>query len=213
MHTVDDILAAINPAKPVILVDADEVLLRFVERLEAYFLSQGFELRLTSFQLSGNIFHLGTNDPAEPRQVKQLIGSFFTDCVDDMAAVPGAADGLARLAEHFQIVVLSNVPQSCRARRKECLASLGMDYPIVANKGDKGPVIKLFKVATRAQTIFIDDLPPQHTSAADHCPDSYRVHFVADPRLAKMIGKAEHAHVRIDAWDRLTPHLAGLLEA
>lgn len=101
MDTVEEILASLHKSKPALLVDADEVLLRFVERLEQYFQSQGFELRLTSFQLSGNTYHADTGKQAEPKEVKHLIAGFFDACVDDVAPVPGAADGLAALSEHY----------------------------------------------------------------------------------------------------------------
>jgi len=212
MDSVEKILTTLDKSKPVLLVDADEVLLRFVERLEQYFLSQGFELRLISFQLTGNIYNMNTGDPAEPAEVKGLLANFFEECVDDMASVPGAAEGLASLSEHYQIAILTNVPQSSKARRARNLALQGMDYPVIANKGDKGPAVKLIAAATEKTTVFIDDLPPQHSSVANHCPGSHRIHFVADSRLARMISKAPDANIRIDKWDQVTHHLTTLLE-
>jgi len=212
VETVEHLLKAFDRNRPVLLVDADEVLLRFVERLERYFLSQNFELRLTSFQLSGNTYHKGSGDLAQPNQVQKLIAGFFEACVDDVDPVPGAAEGLAELSEHFQIAVLSNVPKNCRERREKSLAALDLGYPVIANKGDKGPVVKRFDEAFDKLTVFVDDLPPQHTSVAEHSPESHRVHFVADTRLAKMIGKAPDAHVRLDRWQDVTPHLIDLLK-
>jgi len=211
MDTVENILAAIDPSKPVLLVDADEVLLRFVERLEKHILNQGFELRLTSFRLAGNIYHHDSNTVASPEQVKSLISSFFEECVDDVAPVPDAAEGLIKLSEYYQITVLSNVPKKHRERRATNLAAHGIDYPVIANKGDKGPIVKLFNEVTNKHTVFVDDLPPQHSSVAEHCPNSHKVHFVADKRLAAMIGKAPHADVRIDCWRKLTSHLQDML--
>jgi len=213
LDTVDRILTTINPAKPVLLVDADEVLLRFVERLEEYFLSQGFELRLSSFQIAGNTYDLESGGLVEPKKVGHLIASFFEACVDDVKPVHGAAEGLNALAEHYQITILSNVPTNCRVRREQSLARLGINYPVIANKGDKGPIVKLFDNATTKKTVFIDDLPPQHSSVSKLCPDSHRVHFVADKRLAGMIGPASDANIRIDEWPPLTSHLLSLLES
>jgi len=212
MTIAEEILSSLNPNRPVLLVDADEVLLRFVERLEVYFVSKGFELRLTSFRLTGNVYDLQSGEVAPANEVKGLLGSFFEDCVDDMVAVPGAAKGLAALSEYYQIAILSNVPENCRARRQKNLAKLGIGFPVIANKGDKGPMIRKFMQATTEKTVFIDDLPPQHSSAAEHCPASHRVHFVGDPRLAKMIDKAPDAHVRIDDWQQVKSHLLELLE-
>ncbi|PCI59601.1 MAG: hypothetical protein COB37_11185 [Kordiimonadales bacterium] len=203
----DDILATIDRSRPILLVDADEVLLRFVERLSAYFITQGFELRLTSFQLAGNTYHIKSGKQAEAKEVKHLIASFFDACVDDIAAVAGAADALKELSSTFQIIILSNVPRNCRARRMQSLSDQGMPYPVIANKGEKGPAVKAFATATDKITVFVDDLPPQHKSVKAECPESHRVHFIADSRLAEMIGKAPAADIRIDNWPLLTKHL------
>ncbi len=207
MSSLDSLLANINPQKPILLVDADEVLLRFIERLETYFLSQGYELRLTSFRLAGNVFCSQSGVPASAERVKQLIAAFFIACVDDIAPVQGAATGLANLSPHYQIFIVSNVPAACRKRREMSLARLEMPYPVVANQGNKGPIIQTIAQATGQKIVFIDDLPPQHASAARHCPESYRVHFVADKRLGRLIEKAPDAHIRLDDWHSLTPHL------
>ena len=206
-QTFDDILATIDRSRPILLVDADEVLLRFVERLATYFIAQGFELRLTSFQLAGNTYHIKTGHQAEPKEVKHLIAGFFEACVDDIAAVVGAADALKKLSVVFQVIILSNVPSNCRTRRMQSLSDQGMPYPVIANKGEKGPAVKAFADATDKITVFVDDLPPQHKSVKKECPKSHRVHFIADSRLAKMIDKASAANVRIDDWPRLTEHL------
>ena len=214
LSVTEQVLSSFDPDRPVLLVDADEVLLRFVERLEVFFLSKGFELRLTSFRLSGNIYDLSTGQAAEQCQVKDMLKAFFNECVDDMIAVPGAAEALAALSDYYQIAVLSNVPANCRARREDNLAQLGISYPVIANKGDKGPVVRRFmQAATSNKLIFIDDLPPQHSSVAEHCPGSHRIHFIGDPRLAKMINKAPDANIRIDDWHLITPHLIAFLEA
>lgn len=212
MSVAEQIIDSFEQNRPILLVDADEVLLRFVERLEIFFSSKGFELRLTSFRLSGNIYDLSSGQAAGPSQVKDMLKVFFEECVDDMMPVPGAAAALETLSEYYQIAVLSNVPATCRTRREDNLAQLGIKFPVIANKGDKGPAVRRFMQATTNKTVFIDDLPPQHSSVAEHCPTSYRVHFVGDPRLAKMIDKAPDADVRIDQWHLVAPHLTALLE-
>ncbi|WP_417462050.1 hypothetical protein [Kordiimonas sp.] len=204
--------AQINPSRPLLLLDADEVLLRFVEHLEAYLPSRGHELRLTSFQLGGNIFDLSTEKRAEGAVVKALIAGFFDDCTHDVPLVDGAREALDSLKAHYDIAVLSNVPDRCRDARATNLRGHGLDVPVIANRGEKGPVAAMLASATRKTVVFVDDLPPQHASVAEHAPDVHRVHFIADPRLGPMLEKAEHAHVRIDDWPTLERHLITLLE-
>ncbi len=212
MTSVADLVTSIDPHRPLLLLDADEVLLRFVERLEQYLLSQGVELRLTSFKLSGNIYPLGGETPVPGEQVRDHIAGFFDACVDDVPLVDGALSSLNRLRDHYQIAILSNVPSRCRARREASLRAQGLDFPVIANKGDKGPGAREMADAVRAHTVFVDDLPPQHASVAAHAPDIHRVHFIGDPRLAALIGKAPDAHVRFDDWPSLRAHLEALAE-
>lgn len=199
--------------RPLLLLDADEVLLQFVAHLEEFLLTTGHELLLKSFQLSGNIYHQKSGAAAKPETVKNLIAQYFEDCVHNSPAVDGAADALARLSDHYQIAVLSNVPKSCRTRREENLAAQGMPYPVISNKGEKGPFALELTRDLSAQAVFVDDLPPQLKSVREHAPDVHLVHFIADPRLAKMIGKAPHADVRHDDWASLERHLMALTGA
>lgn len=207
MTTEAEILATIQPDRPLLLLDADEVLLRFVERLEAFLVTQGVELRLKSFQLSGNIYPIGGDTPVTPDKVPALIAGFFDTCVDDVPLVDGAKAALDELSLSHQIVILSNVPSRCRARREASLHDMGLHFPVLANKGEKGPVAQRLASAVPAGTTFVDDLPPQLSSVASHAPDTHRVHFIGDPRLAQLIGKAPDAHERFDLWADLYSHL------
>ena len=213
MTSLAQVVANLNPERPLLIVDADEVLLRFVEHLETFFLTQGFELRLTSFQLSGNIYCMQSNEVAPSAKVTELIKLFFAKCVDTVPAVPGAADALNNLSDRYEIVVLTNVPHESRARREAALRELGFSYPVLSNTGEKGPAVKTLQAATMKHSAFVDDLPPQLASVATHAPNTHLVHFVADPRLAAMIDQAPDAHVRIDHWPTLQTHLEDLTSA
>lgn len=210
MTSLEHIASSLNPGRPLLIVDADEVLLRFVEHLETFFLTQGFELRLTSFRLAGNIYEQKSDIAASEQKVTELIGSFFDSCVDTVPAVKGAASALENLSGQYEIVVLSNVPHQFRARREAALWDMGFKYPVLSNVGEKGPAVRALTKITSHHTAFVDDLPPQLASVANHAPTTHLVHFVADPRLAAMITKAPDAHVRIDDWSQLQAHLEQL---
>lgn len=211
MTSIADLTPKLDPTRPLLLLDADEVLLRFVETLEAYLLTQKAELRLESFQLSGNIFMQETGEAATQEAVKGFIAGFFDTCVDDVPLIDGVNDALEALRPYYQIAILSNVPSHCRERRAASLKAQGLDFPVIANRGEKGPGAKLLAAATNARTVFVDDLPPQLASVAAHAPDTHRVHFIGDPRLAKLIGKAPDAHARFDQWPDLKAHLEALV--
>ena len=57
------------------------------------------------------------------------------------------------------------------------------------------------KLARRRQSaVFVDDLPMHHASVARHAPGIWRLHMIAEPRVACAVPKAEHADARIDDW-------------
>ena len=64
----------LDPARPLIISDADEVLLRFMAQLEHFLEKRGLWIDLGNFAISGNIKSLETNEPVE---VPDLIDEFF----------------------------------------------------------------------------------------------------------------------------------------
>lgn len=206
--SLSNVLESLDVSQSVLIVDADNVLLHFVKRLEQFLPTKGYELRLESFQLQGNIYCQTTSTAVNHDIVKRLLANFFDECVDDIEPVEGAASALSRLSEKYQIIVLSNVPEQRRARRQSSLHSLGMEYPVIANEGTKGPVVKTIAEAMPGQQVtFIDDLPHHHTSVSKHSPDTCRIHCVADPRLAGFLPPAQDAHQRLDHWPDIEKYL------
>ena len=197
--------------KPLLIVDADEVLLQFVRALESFINRNGYYMRFDSFQLSGNIRSEADDTPIDQAMTSKLIADFFTHDVEKVDAVPGAAEALQALSRDYQVVVLSNVPGHVQERRQQHLINLGMNYPLIANRGGKGMVAKQLSSMVKAKTAFVDDLPPQHTSIAQSANHIHRVHMIADERLAKLISKAEDAHIRIDNWNDAASHLFNYL--
>lgn len=187
--------------KPLVITDADEVLFLFLEGFEAYLEDNGHYLDLSSFALVGNIKVSATEEMASVEAAKALLDGFFRERTETMTPVPGAAQALAALAQRAQIVVLSNLPDSSRTAREKALVLAGMPYPIIANIGPKGAAVRHMADRVQAPVFFLDDIPHNHTSVAQAAPDVQRLHFIADPRLARLIGPAEHCHHRVDDWD------------
>ena len=75
-----------------------------------------------------------------------------------------------------------------------------MGYPLVANIGEKGPAVGMLAERTAAPIYFIDDSPSHHTSVAREANHVFRLHFVANPRLAKLLDAAPDSHNRADDW-------------
>ncbi len=199
----------IDPELPLIVCDADEVLLAFMASFETFLHAQDLIFDWSSYRLTGNVKRSTDNMALDQAAVTDVLLQFFAEKTGEIPAVPGASDALATLSGRAQIVVLSNVPPEQSEVRRRALAGHGMDYPLVAGHGPKGPPVKMFAADMRAPVIFLDDSPSHHQSVAEHAEYVLRLHFVHDPRLARLIGPAPACHHRIDDW----PGARRLIEA
>jgi hypothetical protein len=189
----------IRPGQPLIVTDADEVLFAFMAGLETYLIGEGLTFDFSSFAISGNV-RTSDGEALEREAVRAHLGTFFERHTEELDPVDHAAETLAELSERAQIIVLSNLPLPQREARERALRRHGMDYPLIANEGLKGPAVRHLHELAAAPAIFIDDIPHNHSSVREHAPEVQRLHFVADPRLARLIPRAEDSHHRADTW-------------
>lgn len=186
--------------RPLIVSDADEVLIQFLVGLERYLETRGLWLDLQSFALTGNIKHRDTGEPVAPGEMPALLEAFFAASTRALDIVPGAADALGALSERAQVVVLTNVPLGAREARAASLAAGGLPYPVIANKGLKGGAVRRLAERVEAPVIFLDDIPHNIASVAKAHAPSHRIHFIADPRLANLLGPAPDSHFHTGDW-------------
>ena len=111
-------LVSINRDKPLIISDADEVLVVFMARFELFLKSQDYFFDWSSFRLTGNIHRKSDNYTFSQKEVLSLLDSFFEEETLDLDAVPGAIKALRLLSSRAQVVILSNVPSSYRNKRR-----------------------------------------------------------------------------------------------
>lgn len=200
-----------DPGRPLIVCDADEVLLQFLVGLERFLDRQGLMLDLKKFAIHGNVRRRDTGEAVANDDVTKLIAGFFASDTGALDVVPGAAKALAQLSTRAQVVILSNLPESAREARQANLAGHGIAYPVIAGSGPKGILVKRLIEGSTRPVVFIDDLPPHHTSVATETPHVHRLHFVADPRLAKLLPPAADAHERIDEWPAAADWIASVI--
>ena len=194
----------LDPNQPLVICDADEVLVQFLRGLERYLDKQGLYIDITSFRIHGNVREQETNTHVPDHAVTDHIAQFFEHETATLDPVPGARDALTRLNTNAQILILSNLPPTARQARIDNLTQHGMPYPVMAGSGPKGVIVQQIVASMRAPIVFIDDLPLHHASVASSTPHVQRLHFVADPRLAKLVGPSPDAHARIDTWPEAT---------
>lgn len=202
---------SLTRGKPLLIVDADEVLFYFMRGLESFLEGRDLYFDWASYALHGNIRQRLDNSPVAAEILHPLLQRFFAESTENLEPVDGAAQALADLSETAQIVVLSNVPMVARSARARALARHGMDYPLIANTGPKGPAVAFLLQQAMAPAAFVDDIPHNHTSVAELAPTTHRLHFIADQRLAALLGPAPDCHHRAETWPDLQLHIHGLL--
>ncbi len=193
--------------RPLLITDCDEVLLHMVAHFqdwldEAHDIDFAFE----TGDFAGALTDRRSGEVLDKERVWPLLGSFFEGEMHRQTLVPGALDALGRIGEVADIVILTNLPDLAHGWRVEQLAAHGIAHEIVCNQGGKGvPAREIIVRHGAGSTVFVDDLPMHHASVAKHAPDVWRLHMVAEPRLAPAVPAAEHAHARIDDWQAATP--------
>jgi hypothetical protein len=190
--------------RPVLILDCDEVILAFAEPFQRWLrAARAIALKFDSFALVGNMRHMASGEPVQPADFPALLDGFFAEGQGLQQPVPGVVEALSALRQTMDIVVLTNIPAAYRDSRAAALRGFGLDFPVHANDGSKGVMVR--ELANGKPAVFVDDLPPHHDSAAKHAPHVGRLHMVADATLAGLLPAAPAAHARIDDWARAEP--------
>lgn len=188
--------------KPLLISDCDEVLLHMVKHFGTW-LGENHEI---DFSPNGGDFATamqrrdGSGAPTR-EEMWVMLGQFFPAEMHRQTLVPHAAEALARLSEHADIVILTNLADECRQPRIDQLAAFGIRHRVECNTGGKGqPVARIVAEHGNPVTVFVDDLPVHLDSVARHAPQVHRLHMVSEPTLAPHVQPAPAAHARIDDW-------------
>ncbi|WP_340107197.1 hypothetical protein [Pikeienuella sp. HZG-20] len=191
--------ARVEPGRPLIAVDADEVLVHFAEHFGEWLAARGYAFRLTEYKLDTAIRDRD-GAPLDRDQIFPLVWSFIEGETRRQREIEGAAAALSRLSDVAQIVVLTNAPAQVRADRVFNLADLGMEYPVVMNEGGKGRALRWLAERAAAPTAFIDDNANQLGSVARHAVGATRLHLVGSALLRPIVGPAETADLHPRDW-------------
>ena len=188
--------------RPLLITDCDEVLLHMLR----HFADWLDEAHALAFALDAPGFAEAVRDKKTGKLVEEdrlwpLLDGFFDSEMHRQNIVPGAAEALREIGEVADIVVLTNVGDRYEAARIAQLESFDIRHRVLCNRGGKGrPVVELLEQFRPRTTVFVDDLAVHHQSVADHAPDVWRLHMIAEPRVAAHMPPAAAAHVRIDDW-------------
>ncbi len=199
-----------------IISDCDEVILHMV----APFRDWLNEAHAISFSMEGNDFstaltHQATGGLVKGPEIWKLLNLFFDTEMHRQLPISGAVEGIRRLSDHADVVILTNLGDHRQQPRAQQLRDVGIEARVFTNQGPKGPALQaILDEYQPSRAIFIDDLPQHHGSVAEVAPHVIRLHLCGEPLLAPHIACAHqlgHAHARIDKWDTALPWLLARL--
>lgn len=200
--------------RPLLISDCDEVLLHMMRHFGEWLSSEydiDFVPHPEDFSQAMRYRHSGAPVPRDKMWL--LLDGFFKTEMHRQTLAPHAIEALGRIDEVADIVILTNLGDQFHASRVAQLDAVGIRHHVICNMGGKGPAVsKLVRDRMPGRTVFVDDIPAHHRSVAEHQPEVWRLHMIADPDIARMIAPAADAHKRIDDWseavdwimDRLT---------
>jgi len=192
-------LSRLERGRPLVIVDADEVVLRFVDGFGRYLRRHGLYLDLGSYRLHGNVKRIDDDAAVLDVEVTALLEEFRSD-LDWLEPVDGAREALAALGARAQLAVLTNITPVQAVPRARNLSVLGIDCPLVSNTGPKGAAVKHLADHASSATFFVDDIPQHIASVAQTAPQVTRIHLVGDDRLKPLLPPAKDAHFYAPDW-------------
>ena len=202
----------LDPTLPLMIFDADEVLVHFAEPFATYLKKHNHRLHLTGYRLDNAIKKAETDAVADPDTAKDLVWGFINEETKNQPAAKGAPQALKKLQELAQIIILSNVPHTVHDDRVTNLKNIGMDYPLISNEGMKGPAVKEILKNHKAESFFIDDNPYQVESVYNDNQDTVCVHFSVCDLVKPYMPKAVGASIEPTSWNDLVLKLINCLK-
>ena len=196
--------------KPLVISDCDEVLLHMVAPFKAWLgEAQGIDFIMENSDFSKAMRYAETGALVPPAEIWPLLSQFFDTEMHRQPAIAGAVEGINALAQHADVVILTNLNDDRRDARARQLEAVGITARVFTNQGPKGPALKaILDEYQPSRAVFIDDLPQHHGSVMEIAPHVSRLHLCGEPMIARHIDCAHvngHAHARIDQWEHALP--------
>ncbi len=197
--------------RPLLVLDVDDVVLDFIGPFPRFLARHGYELRLRTFRLLGNIHHVETGLAAEKEQIAELIDAFFVAQAEWQTLLEGAADAIGGFADRIEIVMLTAMPHRHRETRRTYLDRLGLPYPLVTTEMAKGPAIRRLRGTGGRPVAFVDDQPRNLQSAIETVPDTHAFHLMADNSLRELLPAPPEGVTIVENWQEAGPRIATAL--
>ncbi|TPW29475.1 hypothetical protein FJU08_14175 [Martelella alba] len=187
-------------ARPLIVCDVDEVVLRFVLPFKAYLLANDHELRLESFSLNGNVTCLSTGVKVPDGTVDRLLSGFYDHQEDWQVPFDDARDTLDRLKAFADVVLLTAMPPCHAEMRRRLLERFGFALPMIATERSKGEVVRRLAEAGVPDIVFIDDMLYNCRSVSGAVPQALAINLLIDSDYRAIAPKTAEPAVLATGW-------------
>ena len=192
----------IDYSRPLLISDADEVIVNMVSCFEEFISKENLYYDMSSYALFGNIKNKDDNLASDNKKVIDFLNKFYDLHTMDITFVKDALIYLKKIERELdvQIIILSNLPLKNRKEREISFKNNGLNYPVIANSGPKGPAIKEITKELIKNVFFIDDISINLLSAHQTVNNIKTIHYVSDDRIAKLAQTPEEVNLRADNW-------------
>ena len=199
----------LNKDQPLLISDADEVILNFVRTFETYLNNIGLYYDLSSYALFGNIKKIKENIAIENDQITKHITDFYNLHTEEISFVDESIKYLGKIKNEldYQIIVLSNLPHHNREKREISFRKNGLDFPIISNSGLKGLAIKEIAKNQKNKIFFIDDISANLLSAYNEVDGIKLIHYISDKRLEKLASTPKEVDFKAKDWKEIYIYL------
>lgn len=210
-ETARQIAELARDTRPLLVLDVDEVLLEFMVPFMRFLDAQGLVFLAKSFRLTGNIVDQKTQVPLEQAAVSALLDGFFHAQREWQTAAMGAAEAVAELAGHAEVVMLTAMPHRHRDVRRLHLDELGFPYPLLTTEAAKGPALSQLRGESGRQVAFVDDIPHNLVSVRDAVVDAHLFNLMSYREMRLLLPPMPDGIVIADDWAEAAPKIAAAL--
>jgi hypothetical protein len=189
-------------SRPLLISDCDEVLLHMVVPF-ADWLDEVHDINfeMTHGDWSKALRYKADDSLVDGPLIWKHLNQFFDEEMHRQMPINGAVDAITRLSDIADVVILTNLLDHRAGPRGDQLRGHGIDVPVYCNQGGKGEALnRILAEYQPSVAVFVDDLPQQHVSVAEHAPHVWRLHLVGEPLIAGHHKAPDTAHARIDHW-------------
>ena len=195
--------------KPLLISDADEVILNFIRTFELYLADYGLYYDTSSYALFGNIKKIKNKLPVSNDKIIEHLNNFYNAHTENISFVNDSIKYLKKINSELevQIIVLSNLPSHNRKKREISFKKNGLHFPIISNSGLKGAAIKEIVKNQNNKIFFIDDISANLLSAHKEVKGIRLIHYISDERLAMLATTPPEIHLKATDWENIYEYI------